>query len=346
MHRAESAMTQLMRRLPRGLSLLLAVLLTLLVGWVDDITGWEVSLFIFYAVPIVQAVWWGSAWQGVLISVFSGAVWWYANRDVHPYNTSLGYFWALLNREFYFIVVIFAVRGIRKRQEADAAYIQVLEERQQLEADIVSVSEHEQQRIGRDLHDGLCQQLAAIGCATRVLADELSAQGSPQAEDAMALEESLRQAVMEARDLARGIFPVHVDRIGLSAALRDLATTLSRLTGLEIRVEEKGEVQIHSPEEAMHLYRIAQEAVSNAVRHAAPTKITIHLGVEKDRLQMVIEDDGQGLGESSSRNPEGMGQRTMRYRARSIGASLNFEPRPGGGTCIRLVQPLTAPLSP
>ncbi|MCA1963248.1 MAG: sensor histidine kinase [Prosthecobacter sp.] len=331
-----------MRSLPRGLSLIIPTCLTLVVGWIDNITGWEVSLFIFYAIPIVQAVWWGGAAEGILISILSGAVWWFANHDVNPYNTFLGYFWALINREFYFIVVVFAVRGIRNRQEADAAYIQMLEERQQLEADIVSVSEHEQQRIGQDLHDGLCQQLAAIGCAARVLADDLRAENSARAEDAAAIEESLRQAVMEARDLARGIFPVHVDRVGLSAALSDLASTLSRLTGLDIRVEEMDEVHIDSPEAAMHLYRIAQEAVSNAARHANPTHILVKISQNAQALTLTIEDDGCGLGSKNKRSQEGMGLRTMRYRASIIGAHLHLEPRVGGGTRILLTLPLTS----
>jgi signal transduction histidine kinase len=330
-----AALTDIMRRQPFWLAILSPTLLTFLMGWLDDVTGWEVSLFIFYAIPIVLAVWWSGSTAGFAISILSGIVWWMANNDVHPYVTELGYIWALVNREFYFCVVVFAVNAIRNRQDSDAAHIHMLEERRQLEKDIVSVSEHEQQRIGRDLHDGLCQQLAAIGCAVRALTEDLHTKGLESASDAAQIEESLQQAVVEARDLARGIFPVHVDRSGLSAALRDLAQMTSRLTGTSIEVQENSDLQLDSPEASMHLYRIAQEAVANAVRHGQAKNIQVKVELNELTLNLIIEDDGKGMDFRAIRKAEGMGLRTMRYRAQAIGAELHFEPRLGGGTRIR-----------
>jgi signal transduction histidine kinase len=334
-------LTVFMRRQPRWLSLLPPLFITLVMGWLDDVTGWEVSLFIFYAVPIVIAVWWDGIGAGLVITGLAGAAWWIANLDTHPYETEFGYTWALFNREFYFGVVVFAVMAARKKQDADSARIQMLEERRQLEADIVSVSEHEQQRIGRDLHDGLCQHLAAIGCAARVLAEELQARSIPEAHDAIMIEESIQQAVLEARNLAHGIFPVHVDRNGLSAALSDLARSTSRLTGVRIRMEETAEVHLEAPEAAMHLYRIAQEAVANAVRHGAAREIIISLHVSETLLEMRIEDNGSGL--HSDGSPAGMGLRTMRYRAQMLGAELTIQNRPVGGTAVICRLPLAAP---
>jgi|JI6StandDraft_1071083.scaffolds.fasta_scaffold03011_2 signal transduction histidine kinase len=329
-------LTEFMRRQPAWISIITPMLLTIGMGWMDDISGWEVSLFIFYAVPIILAVWWVNVSSGLIVAILSGLIWWYANRDVHPYETHLGYAWALMNREFYFGVVVFAVNIVRKKQDADAAHIQMLEERQQLEKDIVTVSEYEQQRIGRDLHDGLCQQLAAIGCAARALTEDMQSKGYDNAPDAAAIEECIQQAVIEARDMARGIFPVHVDRSGLSTALRDLAQTTARLTGIDIETVETNEVQLHSPEVSMHLFRITQEAVANAVRHASASKIWIKLDLRGDVLTLQIEDDGRGMGHH--RVPSkggGMGLRTMRYRAQAIGATLHIEPRLGGGTRVR-----------
>jgi signal transduction histidine kinase len=331
-------LTQFMRTQPMWVSIIFPVLLTVLMGWIDDITGWEVSLFIFYAIPIFQAVWWANVQAGIIITVISSIVWWYANLDSQPYATLLGYFWALMNRQFYFLVVVFAVSVVRKKQDADAAYIRMLEERQQMEKDIVAVSEYEQQRIGRDLHDGLCQQLAAIGCAARALTEDLQSKGIENADDASAIEECLQQAVVEARDMARGIFPVHVDRSGLATALKDLAVTTSRLTGIKITVQDTEEVQLSSPEISMHLYRIAQEAVANAVRHASPHHVWIKIERLKGRLHLTVEDDGRGIDLRVLKKSDGMGLRTMRYRAQSIGASLEIEPRPEGGNriCCRL----------
>jgi signal transduction histidine kinase len=244
----------------------------------------------------------------------------------------------MLSRFAYFAFSAIGGAAIHSKQEADAAHIKVLEERRQLERDIVAVSEHEQQRIGQDLHDGLCQQLAAIGCAARALADDLQARELPEAHDASHIEESIRQAVMEARSLARGIFPVHVDRSGLSTALAELARSTSQLTSIPIQVTEWSDVHVGDPEVAMHLYRIAQEAVANAVRHSGARAITIALEAAGDMLELRIEDNGRGFTARGATEATGMGLRTMHYRAQIMGAVLRIEPRATGGTlvCCRL----------
>ncbi|MDB6003533.1 MAG: hypothetical protein JWR15_520 [Prosthecobacter sp.] len=336
-----SDITLKMRASPLWLSLVAPILLTVVLGWLDHITGWEVSWFIFYALPIILAVWWSGVSGGMAVAIVSGGVWWVANRETNPYATQVGYAWAMINREFYFCVLVFAVKAVRSRQDADAAYIRMLEERRQLELDIVRVSEHEQQRIGQDLHDGLCQQLAAIGCAVHALAEDLHSQHLPAAQDAALVEESVQQAVADARDLARGIFPVHVDDSGFSVALKELAGNTSRLTGVSIVIQESGDIQIDCPKVAMHLYRIAQEAVANAVRHGGAREIVITLNRKGDVLEMRLEDNGVGMAAKRSPASIGMGLRTMRYRAQSVGATFEVTPRSAGGTsvCCRLKLP-------
>ncbi len=332
--RKAGALSVRMRASPRWVSLLLPILLTAALGWLDEATSWEISWFMFYALPIVLAVWWSGVGGGMLVAIFSGGVWWVANRYSNPYTTQMGYAWAMLNREFYFFVLVFAVHAVRSKQEADEAHIQMLEERRQLELDIIRVSEHEQQRIGQDLHDGLCQQLAAIGCAVHALAEDLQTQGVAAAQDAALVVESVQQAVADARDLARGIFPVHVDDSGFSVALKELAGNTSRLTGVAIVIEESGEIQIDSPKVAMHLYRIAQEAVANAVRHGRAREIVISMSRCGDVLEMRLEDNGTGMAADKTAMGRGMGLRTMRYRAQSMGASFEITPRSAGGTCV------------
>lgn len=320
-------------QLPEMVVWISSLLLSLFIGWVDDITGWEMSLFIFYALPIIIVVWRSGITSGLVTAAFCGVVWMFANESSHPYETSLGYAWAMVSRLFYFSVVAFAVNAVRNKQKADAAHILMLEERRQLERDIVSVSEHEQQRIGQDLHDGLCQQLAAIGCAARVLAEDLQSQRLSAADDAVLIEESIQLAVIEARALARGIFPVHVDRSGLAAALTDLGRTTERLTGASISVQAETEINVDSPEAAMHLYRIAQEALANAVRHSEATRINISLRIVSDQLLMRIEDDGKGMNARES-TPSGMGLRTMLYRAQALGGVLDVRPGTEKGTVV------------
>ncbi len=336
-HFSGKAMTDRLRKGPPTLIVAGLLCSSAFIGWVDHATGWELSLFIFYAIPILLAVWWVGTSAGTFIALTCGLIWWVANQWTSPYETMLGYTWAMCSRLFYFGIVVYAAAAVRRQQEADAARITALEERRQLEKDIVSVSEYEQQRIGQDLHDGLCQQLAAIGCAARALAEDLQQKESDCAEDANAIEESLRQTVMEARGLARGIFPVHVDRDGLSASLRDLAQTTKRLTNVDITVEEEADVHIDSPDASMHLYRIAQEAVANAVRHGNANHIWIKISLRDKLLTMIIDDDGRGIHHKAVKASSGMGMRTMRYRAQTIGASLFFEPRLNGGFRVRCI---------
>jgi len=166
------------------------------------------------------------------------------------------------------------------------------------------------------------------------LAEELHSQQLPSAQDATLVEESVQQAVADARDLARGIFPVHVDVSGFSIALKELASNTSRLTGVSILIQENGEIQIDSPKVGMHLYRIAQEAVANAVRHGRAREIVIVLSQCGDVMELRLEDNGVGMTADKSVMGVGMGLRTMRYRAQSVGATLEITPRSGGGTCV------------
>jgi signal transduction histidine kinase len=325
----------LLKRIPSWVLSISLPFSTVALGWLDYITGWEWSLFVLYAIPICIAVWWKGRNAGLVMAVVSAITWWAANQAGSPYQTLLGYNLAMVSRFVYFAFAAIGFSAIRNKQETDAARIQMLEEHRQLEHDIVTVSEYEQQRIGQDLHDGLCQQLAAIGCAVRALADDLQARSLPEAEDAAHIEESIQQAVLEARSLARGIFPVHVDCSGLSTSLADLARTNSRLTGVQIQLTEWADVHVGDPEVAMHLYRIAQEAVANAVKHSGAHAVSISLEARDNELEMRIEDNGEGLASVDMAKPGGMGLRTMRYRAQAVGAHLTIEPRPGGGTLVR-----------
>ena len=330
--------THFMRRQSPMLPPTLSFLLVLLIGWLDWTTDWELSFFVFYALPILLAVWWGGKRSGYIIATVSALVWWLANVDSHPYTTQIGYAWAMASRWVFFVVVCWSGHAVRKKQQGDAEQIRQLEERRQLEHDIVAVSEHEQQRIGQDLHDGLCQQLAAISCAQHVLASDLRAQSNPAAQDAAMIEEAIQHAMIEARTLARGIFPIQVGASGLAVALNDLAQMTTRLTGAEISVTDSNPVSCLEPEVTMHLYRIAQEAVSNALRHGRATEVVISTRLEAGNFILLVEDNGCGFDALRKNAVDGMGLRTMRYRAQSLQAQFDVGSRPNGGSfvCVKL----------
>ena len=318
---------------PRWVKFSFAWVITAIMGWVDFVTGKEFSLFGLYAIPIFMSVWYGTWRSGILMALVCTFVWWYANKDVMPFDTWWGYWIAAGSRLILFLMVAVASAVMNSKQEVDRARIEALERTRELEQEIVRVSEREQRRIGQDLHDGLCQHLAAIGCAAKSLADDLEACGRSEATAASEIEDLLKKAVVEARDLARGMFPVQMDAAGLSAALEGLASTTSRLTTTVVEFREHGEAHVSDAGAAMHLYRIAQESVANAIKHASPKRVCITLESAKDALRLKIDDDGSGFFEEPTK-VNGMGLRTMAYRARLIGATLEIKEREGNGTCV------------
>lgn len=212
-------------------------------------------------------------------------------------------------------------------------------EQMRLEREVLNVSESERQRIGHDLHDGLGQRLTAASMATQALleavknhAPELTAHGDLVARQ-------LREAIAEARALSHGLAPVSMEAEGLMQALAEMASSVSSSGQVRCVLDCPQPVHVSSVEVGSHLFRIAQEAVNNALKHAAPSEIRIGLEQKEGRLVLEIEDDGSGLDESQPA-ADGLGLRVMRYRARLIGAVLEAGTAAAGGTCIRCTLPL------
>jgi signal transduction histidine kinase len=307
--------------------------LTALIGWIDYVTGAELSIFALYGLPIFLSVWYESWRSGIAMALVCTVVWWWANIEQSTFTTWWGYHVAAGSRMVLFFMVVVASGLMKARQEVDRARIEALERTRDLEQEIVSASEREQRRIGQDLHDGLCQHLAAIGCAAKSLADDLEKTHHPEVAAAQEIEQLIKKAVVEARDLARGMFPVQMDSAGLSAALEGLAATTTRLTSATVTFTEVGEAHVSDAATAMHLYRIAQESVANAIKHASPRTVDITLEGKKAGLGLKVEDDGSGFFTDPS-TINGMGLRTMAYRARLIGATLEIRERNGPGTSV------------
>ena len=328
------ALENYLRAVPQRLIMVISLTAVGLIGWLDNITPWEVNFALAYAAIIVLTAWLCGGEKGLLVALVCAVVAFWVNLPSNPYQTVTGQLLSNMGRVVFFVWMAISIGAIRKQQEADASRIQMLEEMRQLEMEIVNVSEHEQQRIGQDLHDGLCQQLAAISCAARALADDLQAAAQPAASDAVLIEKALSQTVLEARSLARGIFPVHVDATGLSAALGEMVETTQRLTGMNIAWTETADSTVNDPEVAMHLYRIAQEAVANAVRHSGASQVIVSLLAHANAIELRVDDNGKGIPALGGSVADGMGLRTMRYRARSMGANLDIQSRAGGGTSL------------
>lgn len=314
--------------------MMIAVVLIILITFLDRLTGVEISLGVFYAVPIFLMAWYVDLTWGLGTAVLCMLSWGWANSGGPPFILKGTFVWSVISRLVYFVCIAVGTGALRKQRETDLARIAALERARALERDIVHVSEHEQRRIGQDLHDGLCQVLAGIGCAASMLKDELRAKSMPEAEAAEEIEGFIRDAATEARDLARGIFPVLQDAVGLESALEELAALTSKLHHRRIVVSHDDGLVFARPEVAMHVYRIAQEALANSLKHGKAENVNISLSKNNGCVRLTVEDDGRGMPLPPSTG-SGMGLRTMRYRAGLIGARLEIEPSQKGGTLVK-----------
>ena len=206
-------------------------------------------------------------------------------------------------------------------------------ERKRLEQEILAVSEREQRRIGQDLHDDLCQRLAGIQLMGDVLQRDLLRKAKPEAEQAGMIAARIRDAIANTRNIARGLSPVALGSNGLMVALRELADNSAKLFQISCKFRFDGCVAVDDNTVATHLYRIAQEAVTNAVKHGGAKKIVIRLAELEDKCILAITDDGLGLTETFLKN-KGTGLQIMKYRAATIGASLEIGRAGRQGVCV------------
>ncbi|MDX1532266.1 MAG: PAS domain S-box protein, partial [Rhodothermales bacterium] len=194
-------------------------------------------------------------------------------------------------------------------------------DRKRLETELLEVTEQERRRLGQDLHDGLGQQLTGAAFLAQVLQQKLEAAERNEATDAALLRDLLNEVLADVRDAARLLSPVAVEADGLVDALKELCRRTSETYGVECRVEAEDDVQVMDNRVATHLFRIVQEAVNNALKHADPSEIAMRLWHDDDGgLHVAIHDDGAGISEEAIRSMPGLGLRTMQYRAEAIGA--------------------------
>ena len=204
-------------------------------------------------------------------------------------------------------------------------------EQQLREAEILRASEREQIRISQDLHDGLGQQLAGISCLSDTLKNDLSKKASPQAAQASRISELLNVAVAQIRILARGLQPVIPEPNGLMSALEDLAAHVTDLFKVSCRFECSRPVLIEDNAAATHFYRIAQEAVTNAIKHGRARNIKIELSSTSKQIILTISDDGAGF-KPGAKGESGLGLRIMNHRAGILGATLTIKNKHDVGT--------------
>jgi signal transduction histidine kinase len=307
-----------------------------IVGYIDYLTGYERSLLLFYLLPISLATWFGSLILGLAIVIVSVAA--SILSDLAAGTPAIG-FWnvgmALLSYAL-FAAVLSKLRALvreldRRVHERTAALQREVAERQRLDQEIAQVADRERRRLGQDLHDSLGQHLTGAALAVQVLKEKLAARSAPEVPEAEKLVRYVEEGIDLTRNLARGFFSPELEADGLMMALQGLAENITERFRIPCVFEGDESVRIRDSSVATQLYRIAQEAVMNSVKHAAAGRISIRLAKDGAKLCLTITDDGIGFPENLPQ-PQGLGLRLMRHSAALAGATFGVRRNDRGGT--------------
>lgn len=325
---------------------LVAVLLIFIIGIIDLWVEPQLSSTFFYLLPVLLVSRHAGLWASVGCAALATLMTLFANLATShherypfiPYSDAALRFGVLL-------VVVRLVRSLRslndtldRRVRDRTARLEAeVKERLKLENRIIEASESEQLRIGQDLHDGLCQYLVATAFSAGLLQRKLEEDRVPEAAAASEIVGMIDESITQARDLAKGLYPVPLEEEGLETALRDLASKTAKRTGIACQVHASSPPSQLEKDTAIHLYRISQEALNNSVKHSGATSVDIGIKIDGDQFELEISDDGFGIG-SGAPGSGGMGLHIMAYRARAIGATLEVTKGKAGGTTVRCVS--------
>jgi signal transduction histidine kinase len=329
---------------------LLAVgfVLIVLIGGFDYYTGSQISVSLLYLLPILFVTHFSGRGPGLIAALLATGMWLAA--DLIPPTIYADVWipcWNAVMRLGVFLVVVWLLSAMRdltgsleRRVEARTHELSLESaERRELEKRILEISEREQARMGQDLHDGLCQQLVGMAFSANLLQQKLAGQELPEAGDAARIAAMLDESITQARQLARGLYPVRIEDLGLATALEDLAETMQDMFHIECGFAFDGDAVEVDQWVAVHFYRIAKEAVTNAIKHARPRRVQIRLRVTATEIEIRVEDDGNGIVAGAAR-AGGMGLRIMEFRARMIGGKFQIQAGQDDGTVVSCVLAL------
>jgi signal transduction histidine kinase len=306
------------------------------VGYVDYLTGYERPLLLFYVLPISLAAWFGGFIMGLGIAVVSIAV--SMLSDVAAGIPALGFWNAGMAFVSYalFAGVLSKLQILvgeldRRVQERTAALQREVAERQRLDREIAQVADRERRRLGQDLHDRLGQHLTGTALAAQVLKDKLAAKSAAEVSEAEKLVRYVEEGIDLTRNLARGFFSPELEADGLGVALEGLAENISERFDINCVFHGEDSIPVRDSAVATQLYRIAQEAATNAAKHATAENIDIRVTLDGSELILAIVDDGVGFSDKVS-DSKGLGLRLMRHGAALIGAALSVQRNSRNGT--------------
>jgi signal transduction histidine kinase len=347
-NRALTTLADKVRSRPKWEINVFCFLLTLLIGLVDYLLGWEITLSVAYAVPISIAAWFIGAGSAFVLSVLSILLWQVGDFAAGAQFSGLFIpVWNSIFRGAFYCVLVAMLHRLSRLQRNleqladERAHALAIEigERERLQHEMLDISEREQRRIGQDLHDGLCQHLAAVALEGQLIADRLSEdQWIPGAGDIRKIVAKVQDAISMARGIAQGLYPIKLQAEGLMEAFEEFGARTSEVFGMNCRFECHVPVLIRDPSTATQLYRLTQEAVANALKHGHATDIVVSLEETDMGIELHIADNGSGL-KQASRGGAGMGMRIMDDRAKVVGGTLIVGVSALGGVDVACVIP-------
>ena len=324
------------------------VLLVCGIGFVDYHSGIEISLAILYLIPVLLATGWFGAVAGMSTSIGCAVMRVLSDTlIVYPVPLPLYPLWNALASLVISLFVVWLLHSLLTLQrqlegEVEERTSQLREsvaDRRRLERAVLDISARERNAFGRELHDELGQHFVATALAAQVLAQSLDeAHG---ADKARAIVRWIEEGIAKTRKLARGLLLSHIAPDRLPQELEELAVGASQ-GGIRCQAHFSGPSIQADPGDCAQLFRIAQEAVSNSLRHSRASLIDILLMSDDQALCVVVEDNGCGL-PASREAGEGVGLRIMEHRAKLIGASFSLVSVPGEGTKVICRLPRTPP---
>lgn len=222
-----------------------------------------------------------------------------------------------------------------------SGFVQVLDEQKLLEAECLRVCEREKTAIGQELHDDVCQLLVGLSCMLEAIGKKAKTAMPEMAPTFEDLASQLSAGMERTRSLAHSLVPMRLINMGLPRALRELASQAERNFNLKIHVSVARSLPPHKPEQILHVYRIAQEAISNAFKHGRAEEVSIELTRQRNKMNLSIRDNGCGIPSEASRK-QGIGLHIMRYRAGAIGGQCTVSAQPNKGSVVSITYDCVA----
>lgn len=323
------------------------ILLVIAIGIISSITGPHLSSSFLYLIPLLLVTRVGGFKVGAPTAVLAAGIWLMADlRAGMDFGQPVTPYWNAVMRLGTFLVAISLVSATKslnshleeRVRERTAELETKIAENRELEKSILEISDRERAAVGQDLHDGLCQQLVGAAFSANMLKEKLSGDPIDSRTEADRIADMIDDAITQARNLARGLYPVRLETEGLEMALFELCETLGRRLELPVQLQCDESLPQLSMGTGIHLYRITQEALMNAAKHAQASEVVVRITMADHHLLLQVEDDGVGI-DSSPRRSSGMGLSIMEYRARMIGADFQISRLPTSGTRVQCLLP-------